>query len=161
MSADARLNLTRQQIALVQALVRDAPAPSGFDDRHVRAATESLLRKRTRAVRRAWPRLVNALGDQFDPMFAAFARSTPVSCGGPLADGRTFAASLAGNAELSDEARLEILAFDLRYKVTRAGLAPRRGLGLIATSLDAPRRLVIGVRIPLLGERWFRCGYWR
>jgi hypothetical protein len=75
--------------------------------------------------------------------------------GGPLADGRAFARWLARRRELSDAARPAVLAVDLRYATVTGGLRPRRGPALVIGRLRRPWLIVIGLRWPWLGERWF------
>src|SRR5262245_61180971 len=103
-SAELRRRLAEDQARLVQALTGLGEAPAGFDSDRLRAASEALARKRSRAVARAWPALARALGEAFDEKFCAFADHTPLpSVGGALADGRAFVAHLAARGELPDE----------------------------------------------------------
>jgi hypothetical protein len=154
-SSDARARLAAEQARLVRALAGDGEPPDGFDAGRLRAAAAALAHKRARAAARAWPALARALGEGFEARFADFAARTPLpEKGGPLADGRAFAAELAARGELPDEGRLEALAVDLRHRRTAAGLRPRRGAVLKVAWLRGARRLVLGVRLPWLGVRW-------
>lgn len=156
MSEAARTRLANQQAALVSALVSDGVVPEGFDAEQLQVATESLLRKRCRSVTRAWPALARNLGSEFRDQFAAYAEATPLpSHGGPLADGRGFADWLRERGQCSEAAQLQTQAVDLRFARSRAGLHPRRMPTLKLAWLTRPRRLVIALRWPGLGERWF------
>jgi len=153
--ADARAGLAARQAELLRALLGETPAPAGFDADRVRATAGVLARKRARAAARAWPALAAALGYRFERLFAAFADANPLPAeGAPLADGRAFARCLAAAGELPDEGRLEALAVDLHYRTTPGGLRPRRGSACKLALLRRPRRLVVALRLPWLGERW-------
>jgi hypothetical protein len=64
----------------------------------------------------------------------------------PLADGRRFADALLAAGEFPDMAREELLTFELRYRLTEQGLAPRRGFTLRSTRIG-PSRL-LAARLP-------------
>jgi hypothetical protein len=66
--------------------------------------------------------------------------------GGALADGLAFADALAHQGRLPDSARVERMA-------ARAHLSARP-VRLAATLTGPPRRLVVTVRAPCVGERW-------
>ncbi len=156
MSAAARSRLATQQAAVVSALVSDGAIPVGFDAEHLHVATESLLRKRCRSVARAWPTLARHLGLEFPEQFAAYAETTPQPRhGGPLADGRGFANWTRQRGWLSEAVRLQTLAVDVRFVRSRDGLHPRRWATIKFAWLTQPRRLVIALRWPRIGERWF------
>lgn len=162
MSVAARTRLAIQQAALVSALVSDGVIPAGFDAANLLVTTESLSRKRCRGVARAWPSLARELGGEFHEQFAAYAATTPLpSHGGPLADGRGFADWLSERGRLSDAAQLQSLAVDLQFERSRADLLPRRMPTLKLAWLTRPRRLVIALRWPRIGERWFTIGIGR
>jgi hypothetical protein len=141
---DARARLAQQQAALVRALVAQGEPPAGFAEDRVRLAARSLVNKRLREVARAWPALVEALGDRFGPRFTAFAQSTPPpGDGGPMADGRAFLPTLSAD-ELTDDLRLAAVWADLgRSRWPSVRLAWLRGSG----------RLAVGARLPWLGLR--------
>jgi hypothetical protein len=121
------MTLADQQAALLAALAGNGPVPAGFDAARVRAAADALAFKRARAVAKMWPSLHAMLGDDFRERFAAYAGTTPLPVhGGPLADGRYFARFLANRVQLSDEAKLQVLSIDTRYRVTASGLISRR-----------------------------------
>jgi hypothetical protein len=155
--AENRRRLAAEQGRLLRALAGEGPAPAGFDPSRLRASAAALRRKRARAAARAWPGLARALGEEFETRFTDFAARTPLPReGGPLADGRAFAAELAARGELPDEGRLEALAVDLHHRKTAGGLRPRRGFAFKAARLRAARRLLLGVRLPWLGVWQFR-----
>ncbi len=153
-SADARTRLAAVQADLMRALTGQAAALPGADAGRLRATADALLKKRRRSLARAWPALVQALGSRFLERFAAFAAKTSLPReGGALADGRAFVRFLAQVGDLPDAGRLEALAVDLRYSRCGGGLAPRRGPALRIALLNHPRRLVLAVRLPWLGEK--------
>ena len=142
-----RERLAAEQAALVRALVDGGPVPAGFDPDRVQATAAALARKRAREVARAWPALVAELGDDFTARFLAdAARRPPPPRGGALADGLAFAGALARTRRLSGNARVEAMLAAARLSTGPARLA--------ATVAGPPRRLVVTVRAPGLGEHW-------
>jgi hypothetical protein len=142
-----RERLADEQAALVRALVDGGPVPAGFDPDRVRATAAALARKRAREVARAWPALAAELGDDFTARFLAdAARRPPPARGGALADGLAFAGALAHTRRLSGDARVEAMLAAARLSASPARLA--------AAVAGPPRRLVVTVRLPGLGERW-------
>jgi len=156
-----RERLSAKQAEFLEALSRGGTVPERFDAERVRIARESLASKRMRSVARSWPALTAMLGETFATRFHEFAATTPLPReGGPLADGRAFARRLAEQGAFaefadSDSARLEILAVDLRYRGTREGLIRRRGPYIRAAFLPKSRRVVLAMRFPFVGERWW------
>jgi transposase len=142
-----RERLAGQQAALVRALVGGGPVPRGFDPERLRATSAALAHKRARDVARAWPLLAADLGEEVTRRFAAAAARRPAPArGGALADGLAFARALARQGRLSPNARVEAM-------LAAARLSPRPArLGLALGG--PPRRLVVTVRAPGLGERW-------
>jgi hypothetical protein len=157
----ARSSLAAAQAELIQALAAQSAAPEGFDAARFQVAARALVSKRSRAAARAWPRLAGTLGEQWRERFRAFARTCPLPCeGGPLADGYAFARFLLRAGKLPDEGRLEALAVELRYRRCAAGgLRPRRGIAARVCVLGRPRRLILALRLPFLGERWLNLSY--
>lgn len=144
---EGRDRLAAEQAALVRALVGGGPVPGGFDPGRVAATSEALARKRAREVARSWPVLAADLGEDFTSRFLAdAARRPPPARGGALADGLAFARSLARQARLSPNARVEAML--------AAAHLSARPVRLAATLAGPPRRLVVTVRAPGLGERW-------
>ena len=142
-----REGLAAEQAALVRALVDGGPVPGGFDPERVRATAAALARKRAREVARAWPGLAAELGADFTGRFLAdAARRPPPARGGAVADGLAFADALAREGSLPGSARVERMA-------ARAQLSTRP-VRLAATLAGPPRRLVVVVRAPGVGERW-------
>ncbi|HYN17257.1 MAG TPA: hypothetical protein VEY96_04110 [Actinomycetes bacterium] len=145
---EGRERLAAEQAALVRALVDGGPVPGGFDPGRVRATSAALARKRAREVARAWPVLAAELGQDFPGRFLAdAARRPPPASGGALADGLAFASALARQRRLSPDARVERMLAAARLSTRPARLA--------ATLAGPPRRLVLTVRAPALGEHWF------
>jgi hypothetical protein len=141
-----RARLAAEQVALVRALVGGGPVPAGFDPERVRATSAALGRKRAREVARAWPVLAAELGDFGGPFLAFAARCPPPPRGGALADGLAFARALARAGQLPANARAEAMVAAAHLSTRPARLA----VGLAGP----PRRLVVTVRVPGLGERW-------
>jgi hypothetical protein len=142
-----RERLAAGQAALVRALVGGGPVPGGFDPDRVRATSTALARKRAREVARAWPVLAAELGEEFTGRFLAFAAGRPPPArGGALADGLALARALAGQGRLPGNARVEALLAAAHLSPSPARLA--------ATLAGPPRRLVVTVRLPRLGDRW-------
>ena len=126
-----------------------------FDSSRIQATANALLLKRARSVAHAWPQLARSLGAAFDERFAQYGESHPIAQeGSPLADGRAFARSLHRAGALADEALLETLRFDLRYRVRSERVIARRGFSFGAGLLKQSLRFVVAFRLPLLGERW-------
>ena len=143
----ARERLAAEQAALVRALVAGGPVPGGFDPDRVRATSTALAHKRACEIARAWPVLAAELGEDFGGRFLAFAAGRPPPVrGGALADGLAFARALARQGRLPGDARVEALAAAARLSRSPARLA--------ATLAGPPRRLVIVIRAPGLGDRW-------
>jgi hypothetical protein len=94
----ARTELRARQLSLVAALVAGAGAPDGMDAGRVGIQAAALVRKRGRAVARAWPELTMSLGPAYGRFFndyaAAAALAPPSPPGGSAADGAAFASYL-------------------------------------------------------------------
>jgi hypothetical protein len=142
-----RARLAAEQAALVRALVGGGPVPGGFDPARVRATAAALGRKRAREVARTWPVLAAELGEAFGERFLDFAaRHPPPRRGGALADGLAFTRALARAGHLPANAQAEAM-------VAAAHLSTRP-VRVAAAVAGPPRRLVVTVRLPALGERW-------
>jgi hypothetical protein len=141
-----RERLAAGQAARVRALVAGGPVPGGFDPDRVRATSAARAGKRAREVARAWPALAAELGQEFSGRFLAFAATRPPPArGGALADGLAFAHALAARGRLPGDARVEALLAAAHLSRSPARLA--------ATLAGPPRRLVIMLRVPGLGDR--------
>jgi hypothetical protein len=68
----SRADLARQQAELLQALLADGPAPSGFDASRLRVEAQVLRRKHGRVLAYQRPEVAEALGERFGPLFAEF-----------------------------------------------------------------------------------------
>jgi hypothetical protein len=144
-----------RQAALLHALQRGDPAPPGFVAADVTAAGAALTRKRTGAVRAAWPALAIGLGDSFGDTFADFASGNPPPASGDgLADGLAFAIALPRNL-LTEAARIERQLARAEFASRGSSIHRRRGPYLSMQSLHAPRRLLIVAALPGLGA--LRC----
>jgi len=119
----------------------------GFDAERVQETARALLSKRRRWVQRMWPRLAAALGDSFRPRFEDWAREHPMELeASALADGRRFAETLLASGAFPEEAREELLAFELGYRLNGTGLVARRGLTLTAQRVGSAR--LLAARLP-------------
>lgn len=156
--AEVRARLATQQAALVAALAGDGLPPAGFDAERLQAAAVALSAKRARSVARAWPALAKALGDRFHACFATYAASQALPPGGAACDGFAFARALARQGRLPDAGKMELLAVSLRQVVRPEGYTARRGVSWVTGVLQDSRRVVVGARFPLLGERWVSFG---
>lgn len=157
MTESARANLAAQQSSLVRALVADGPIPPGFDGDRVKTLARSLVNKRRQALARAWPRIARLLGNAYVEQFTTYARANPLpASGSPLEDGRHFLHWLDEKAPLPDSARMEAMAFDLRFYSTPLGLRDRGGFGVKIAKMRETPALVIALRLPWLRIRWLR-----
>jgi hypothetical protein len=139
--ADSGRNMLReQQDRLVQALTVGSPPPEGFDPDRIGLAARTLINKRMRAVKKAWPGLAQGLGTEFENLFADYARERSASEQGAAADAEAFARHLRQTGRLEDEAFVELLA-------RRA----RRGFPIQIGRLPESGRRVVVVRVPWRG----------
>jgi hypothetical protein len=143
---DEREQLARRQAELVRAIHGQGPAPEGFDIGKFLIAADSLARKRSRSVQKAWPGVSGAMGDAFFPEFESYVRQFPVPKEDPGLDGLRFARWLESRGALPSAGRIELA----RWRVGR-GIVPRvvwsddrRGVALIV-------RWWRGVRVFTLG----------
>lgn len=154
----------------MKALVGEGPVPEGFDTDRLKMNAHSLSSKRLRSVKSSWPALAEHLGEDFDRLFKDFARtqSSP-EFGGPMVDGRAFVDWLwQSSAELElkpipNTVRVQALAVDLRYERDHDGRGMRKRrkrFSLATTTFIRPWRAVLGLRLPLIGERWFSFPPW-
>lgn len=73
---------------------------------------------------------------------------------GGIADALAFARDLHRRRELPESARIELLAFEARWRVRDGRALPRRAPVLRVAALRRSRRLVAVLRAPRVGERW-------
>jgi hypothetical protein len=151
---EERARLAAQQAELVASLLGSAAPPPGFDEERLQAAAEALAIKRERSLAKAWPALAASLRDRFHPQFAAYAASHPLPPGGPKEDGFRFAKVLLSTGSLPDDGHRELLALSLRHSLRGDGLRRRAAPALVAGVLRQSPCLVVGFRVPMLGERW-------
>ena len=157
LSAESRERLARRQAEFVTAMLAvDGRAPESFDPANWQVAATALATKRRRSAARAWPALVESLGDEFEQLWTGFAAAHDLpSSGGPLADGFLFAKWLMSHRPLSDKARRELLSVELQHQPCAEGLKPRRRPTVRVVRLSASRRWVLAARLPWLGPRWW------
>lgn len=151
-------SLSHQQATLVGALVGGGPPAPGFDRTRVEATRQALLRKRAREAAKAWPALARDLGHTYLPRFLDYAASfSPPAVGGPHADGFCFAEQVRAGCALSDPARVELARARVQWLARGGRVRPRR-VGVAATILHRPRRVLVTGRLPGLGLRQLRLG---
>lgn len=157
MTSIAQQELAAQQAEVVRALVAGGPVPAGFHEERFRAFARSLVNKRRQALARVWPNIARILGEAYGERFTVYAQAHPLPEGGStLADGRAFLRWLESQGLPGDAARIEALAFDLRWRPTALGLQRRGGFAVKLVKLRETPVLVIAMRLPWLGERWWR-----
>jgi len=157
MTTAARKSLAATQAELVRALVAQGPIPTGFDQSRIRATARSLVNKRRQALEHAWPKLVRGMGDPFVERFCTFAAEHPLpASASTLADGRAYLAWLDRQHPLNDLLRVEAMSFDVRFVDTPTGLRRRTGFVVKTAKLRESGTRVLAVRLPWLGERWWR-----
>jgi hypothetical protein len=148
-----RARYEAEQAALLRALIFGDELPDGFAARKAAAASRSLWRKRMRGVQSAWPALELALGEGFEARFEAYARSAaPPAAGDGFTDGLEFARTLS-RADLTGDARVELLLARAVVSGRAGRLRDRRGVFLGAIALREPRRLLVVWRAPVVGRR--------
>src|SRR5204863_6679205 len=123
----------------------------------LRVAARSLVNKRRQQTARSWPNLAKIFGAKYPELFTQYAQShsLPV-CASPSGDGREFLRWMEQQEPLSDDARLEAMAFDLRWASTPLGLRRHGGFALKLVKLRETRGFVLAIRLPWLGQRWWR-----
>lgn len=135
-----------------------APPPAGFDTRLLQATSRGLMCKRAREAAKAWPTLCQDLGAAYLPQFLAYAARVPApAAGGPLVDALQFVMSARAGHELSARARLELACGRAHWSMRRGRIHARR-FGIALAVLGRPSRIVLAVRLPILGFRQIRLG---
>lgn len=162
MLSDERRRLGEQQSALVRALAGISPLPAEFDQRQLQHATTSLAQKRARAAGKAWPDLRAAIGDEFDVLFAEFARRNPSpDPRGSAADAFQFATDLSNQGKLSIAGCRTWLTIKLHYCCTAAGVIRRRGFGYAWSYHPESRQVHFGLRFWSSRYWQFSWPFWR
>ncbi|HWC38711.1 MAG TPA: hypothetical protein VG476_09295 [Acidimicrobiales bacterium] len=167
-SAD-REDLLGQQAKALRALTVDGACPEQFDPRGHAATRETLVRKRVASLTRHWPALPRAMGGSYDALVREYVLTRPRLTSDSRADGRAFAAWLSDRGRLPDAAFVELMRFDVSFRVTAAG-ARRRRLPALRVRRHPRLRAVAsvprpGARLPLTvvfpTERLVRRLAWR
>jgi len=157
MTTAARQKLAATQAELVRALVARGPIPAGFDENRLRITARSLISKRRQALAQIWPTIVRGIGTPFVERFTTYAAEHPLPLSAnTLADGRAFLAWLDGQQPLNDVLCIEAMSYDLRFVETPLGLRRRTGFAVKTAKLREAGQRVLAVRLPWLGERWWR-----
>jgi hypothetical protein len=148
-SPDPRDELARQQQALVAALTANAQAPPDFDSTQVATAAAALAKKRMHTAAKGWPALADAMGEQFEPLFQAYASRHVLPVAGHIADARHFLTHVLRQGNLDDETMSRLLplrctrACPVRFRTTRDGvvvIAVRLGRRVIVRRISLRRR---------------------
>src|SRR5690348_14131241 len=156
-----RSALAVRQRELVAALVTNRTTIESFDAQRLAMAAEALFRKRQRGVEKTWPNLARSLGESFAAHFRDFAAQHPSpAAGSPFADGWEFARHLHRSGALPDAGAHELLEVRLAFHRTRRGIVGWRGPFVSWQRLREARRLLIGVRSPFGGVRYFNLPAW-
>jgi hypothetical protein len=148
-SAD-REELLGQQAQALRALTVDDACPDLFEQRGHAATRETLARKRVASLTRHWPALPRAVGDSYDALAREYVLSRPRLTSDSRADGRAIAAWLSDRGYLPDGAAVELMRFDVSYRVTAAGARRRR---LPALRVRRRPRLMAAASVPRPGAR--------
>jgi hypothetical protein len=149
---EARRRVKENQEAMLKVLLGVEGHSQVREASFLKNAQDALLRKRSWSCSLAWPTLLRALGSvEFIRLFTDYARDHPYQpVGGALVDGRRFVAWLSDKERLPDLGRVQLLAFDLKYRV-RKGMERPRAIGKIAVCrLRNPPYLCIGISLPFL-----------
>jgi hypothetical protein len=144
-SADRDELLDQQAQALRALTIGDACRSDLFDRRGYAATRETLVRKRVASVTRHWPALPRALGGSYSALARQYVLTRPRLTSDSRADGRAFAAWLRDQGKLPDEAAVELMKFDVSYRVTTTGARRRR---LPAVRVRRRPRLMAAASVP-------------
>ncbi|SDM68085.1 hypothetical protein SAMN04488074_12542 [Lentzea albidocapillata subsp. violacea] len=79
--SSARERLAARQAELLNALLANGPAPTGFDEQRLGVERRALLSKRRGIVRMLGPEVADELGDRFRLLFDAYAAEYPRRAG--------------------------------------------------------------------------------
>jgi hypothetical protein len=113
----------------------------GQGDREVDPATLAWTAKRREAVARLWPSLSKALGNAYEPLFAAYAAKVPPPVGGVKKDARAFLRQLKAKGKVPDQLAVTLLTDAMTgWPMRIARLRERRGVA-------------VAVRLPKMGIR--------
>lgn len=130
----ARRRLAEAQLALLAALVADAPSPPGFDPARLDVQRRALLAKRLGVVRKIAPEPAEILGDDFHDLFLGYARGRPMT-GGYRRDALDFARHLLRTGAVTDPDRVRRLTAWLAERTGPAAPAPGRPRRRVAAVL--------------------------
>lgn len=145
-----REELLAQQASALRAITARYERSHVFERRGLVAAGETLVRKRVGALHRSWPALRLALGDSFRHLAREYVLTQPRLASDSRADGRAFAQWLGNRGSLSDDAAVEVLRFDISYRITTLGVRRRR---LPMVTIRRRPRLMVGLSLPRPGAR--------
>ena len=123
---EARLKIEAEQEELVEALLLGGKTIPQFDSERLETASSILRKKRIRALKKSWPKLVESLGLQFDQYFSEYASLTSQpKYQASLLDGRLFAQFLESRNLLPESAVPEVENFDLSFVVKSRRICKR------------------------------------
>ena len=116
MQSKLREQICLEQTNFVKALRGKSDLPDGFDQKRVFLAASILKRKRSKAVKKAWPKLSEILGSDFCTYFESYANNlSQPKYHSALIDGRLFVRYLKRNNLLSNQLDFEIERFDQKF----------------------------------------------
>lgn len=144
MNPGVRHQLAKEQSRLVDALVAGGATPEGFDHARLELAARMLLRKRADLLARAWPALVESLGDLFIPLFSDFAKEHPVRSENEInGEGEAFVRFVQRTNALSDSAVLEWLFHRANRRTFGAAVLSESSQLALVLHLPWPRPLLV------------------
>ena len=123
---ETRLRLEAEQEEFVRALLESEPCPEEIDSERFQAASLILRKKRMKAVKKSWPKLVKLIGSKFKEYFFEYSQKTnQPRYQASLIDGRLFAQFLEERNLLPEEIESEVEKFDLTFSIEDGKLRKR------------------------------------
>jgi hypothetical protein len=145
----ARQRLASLEAEFIRTLSADGPYSSGSDLRGMRATSQLLRAKRVRIMARAWPELVDVLGNGLAERATEALARTPLAPGDHAAqDGLMVARHLEAAGPIPDSLRLRMVGIRMRYRNKEGLLVQRRGPALGFAYLRQSGRLICALRVP-------------
>lgn len=123
--AAIRKKMAEEQADLVALLLASEKPDIVFDRRQIELYSNTLKRKRLKALKSAWPVLNKNNWREAMEAYLVRRPAIPKYHHG-LLDGRLFLRFLADREELSSELRQHLIDFDRRYRLSGRRLVPRK-----------------------------------
>ena len=144
-----RLRLASLEAEFLRSMSAGGPYPPGSDLRGMHATSQLLWAKRLRTMARAWPELVQFLGDSLRERATQVLAGTPLPPGDhALQDGLIVALHLEAAGPIPDGIKLRMLGVKLRYRWERGRLVRRARPAVAFTYLRQAGRLRCALRVP-------------